>query len=120
MSYVTKDSGKRKVYSSNMVRDTDENKPRFDLLMPKIVPYKDQPLTRFAELMARGAQKYTERNWELAEGVEELERFKASALRHLLQWYNNEQDEDHMAAVMFNLTGAEYVKWKLKNTNSKK
>jgi len=111
--YTTKDSGKRAEFSTGMVRDTDDNKPRFDLLFPKDIPYKEQLLTRFAELMSRGAKKYTERNWEKANSKEELERFKSSALRHLLQWFNGEEDEDHAVAVMFNLMGAEYVKTKL-------
>jgi hypothetical protein len=53
------------------------------------------------------------RNWEMACGQEELERFKASAFRHMMQWLCNETDEDHASAVLFNINAAEYVKWKL-------
>lgn len=56
--FITKDSGKRTEFASGMVRDIDEGKPRFDLIRPLGVPYKAQMLTRFAELMARGAKKY--------------------------------------------------------------
>jgi hypothetical protein len=111
--YETKDSGQRARFSSGMVRDTDEGKPRFDLLFPKGVPYREQMLTRFADLMTRGAKKYTERNWEQANSSEELERAMASALRHMMQWYNGENDEDHAAGVMFNLMAAEYIKGRL-------
>lgn len=114
MSFETKDSGQRAEYDSGMVRDTEEGKPRFDLLLPEGVPYREQVLTRFAELMARGAQKYNARNWELAQGREELARYKSSALRHLMQWATGEEDEDHAAAVMFNLLAGETVKFKMR------
>lgn len=110
--YETKDSGVRAEYDSGMVRDTDEGKARFELMFPVGVPYKDQFLTRFAELLARGAEKYTDRNWEKATGKEEMERFKSSAIRHLMQWAAGEEDEDHAAAVVFNLLGYETTKWK--------
>lgn len=113
--YETKDSGKRSEYTSGMVRDTQEGKPRFDLLLPKGIPYEKQMLTRFAELMARGAEKYDERNWERAEGHEELERYYSSAMRHLIQWVSGEEDEDHAAAIMFNVMAGEFVKFKLEN-----
>lgn len=108
--FVTKDSGKRQEFETGMVRDTQDGKARFDLLFPVELPYSEQLLTRFADLMARGAVKYAERNWEQARTPEELARYKASALRHLIQWLTGEVDEDHAAAVMFNLMGAEYVK----------
>lgn len=115
MAYETKDSGSRAEYASGMVRDTEEGKARFDLLFPENVPYAAQMLTRFADLMARGAKKYEARNWEKARGLEELARYKSSALRHLTQWLAGETDEDHAAAVMFNLTAAETVKWRRAN-----
>lgn len=108
--YETKDSGKRSEYSTGMVRDTQEGKPRFDLLFPKNMLYEDQMITRFAALMARGAEKYTERNWEKARTDEELQRYYSSAMRHLVQWMTGEEDEDHAAAVMFNIMAGEYVK----------
>lgn len=111
--FVTKDSGKRVSFESGMVRDVQEDKPRYDLIY---IPM----LKRWAELMSRGASKYGERNWEKANGEQELDRFKASAFRHLVQWINNEEDEDHAAAVIFNLAGAEMVKSKLDNKTNEK
>ena len=113
MTFETKDSGKRAEYDSGMVRDTEEGKARFDLLFPLGVPYANQMLTRFAELMARGALKYDAGNWELAKGEEELARYRSSALRHLIQWANGETDEDHAAAVMFNVMAGETVRYKM-------
>jgi hypothetical protein len=113
-TWETKDSGQRDQYSTGMVRDTEAGKPRFDLLFPLDIPFESQMLTRFAGLMARGAEKYDERNWELAATEKELARYKSSASRHLIQWLSGEVDEDHAAAVMFNLMAAETVKYKLR------
>lgn len=113
MNFVTKDSGKREEYASGMVRDTQEGKPRFDLMLADGIPYDEQFLTRVANLLARGAEKYQDRNWEKAQGQDELDRFKASALRHLMQWLAGEEDEDHAAAVAFNLLAHETTKYKM-------
>jgi hypothetical protein len=58
-AYETKDSGARAEFDSGMKRDTEDGKARFDLLLAEGVPYEAQLLTRFAELMARGAVKYS-------------------------------------------------------------
>lgn len=105
--YVTKDSGKRQNYKSGMRRDLQEGKPRFDLIYQPV-------LKRWAELMSRGAEKYGENNWLLANSFEELRRFKASAWRHFFAWYNGIDDnEDHMTGVLFNIAAIEYLKEKL-------
>lgn len=111
--FVTKDSGKREEYDSGMVRDTEEGKARFDLILPRGIPYEEQMLTRFAEHMARGAAKYEDRNWERANSEVELARYKSSAFRHLMQWLCGQGDEDHAAAVMFNLLAHETLAYKL-------
>lgn len=113
VDFVTKDSGVRAQFDSGMVRDTEDGKPRFDLTLPLDIPYDEQMLTRFAGLLARGAQKYTERNWEQANSQEELNRYYSSAFRHFIQWITGETDEDHAAAVWFNVQCAEYVKYKM-------
>lgn len=111
--FVTKDSGRRQEYASGMRRDLQDGKARFDLIFPEGVPYADQLLTRFAELLMRGAEKYGENNWQLANSAEEMNRFKASGLRHMIQWHCGETDEDHAAAVIFNLMAYEATKRKL-------
>lgn len=107
--YSIKDSGKRQEYSSGMHRDTTEGKPRYDLI-------PEPMLTRWAQHMGGGAEKYGDRNWELANSEEELNRFKASAFRHFVQWIRGDIDEDHAAAVYFNIGAAEHVKDKLDGT----
>jgi hypothetical protein len=52
-----------------------------------------------------------------ANGPDELRRFKASAARHFAQWFYDETDEDHAAAVTFNINGAEFVKGKIRVEN---
>ena len=106
--FTIKDSGERVEFSTGMVRDSCE-KIRYDLIyMPM--------LTRWADHMTKGAKKYSSRNWERAETVEELDRFLQSAFRHFVQWFTNEDNfEDHASAVFFNISGAELVKEKLGN-----
>jgi Domain of unknown function (DUF5664) len=113
------DSGNRIQFSTGMVRDTQDGKARFDLCLPQGIHYHEQMLTRFAQHMAAGAQKYSARNWENASTQEELERYQASALRHMHQWIAGEDDEDHAAAVYFNIMGAEYVKYRLSPASTK-
>ena len=101
MEWETKDSGERQQFSTGMVRDVQTDKPRYDLL--------DLPmLKRWAELMARGAKKYGENNWKKAGTEEELNRFKASALRHMFQYMEGDVTEDHGAAVFLTSQG---LKW---------
>ena len=111
--FVTKDSGVRAHFASGMQRDTEEGKARFDLLFPLDIPYERQFVTRLAELMARGALKYEDRNWEKANSSEELARFKSSAARHFVQWLTGDIEEDHAAAVVFNLLAHETTKEKV-------
>lgn len=113
-NFITKDSGQRVVFETGMNRDVSEDKPAFHLLLAKGVPYSEQFITRWAELMQRGAVKYNERNWEKARTQVELDRFYSSALRHLLQAMCGEKDEDHLAAVAFNIAGAAYVEYRMK------
>lgn len=68
---------------------------------------------RCAELLTRGAVKYSPRNWMQAAGEEEQKRFKESALRHFMQYMCGDKDEDHAAAIWFNINGYEYVREKL-------
>lgn len=106
--FEVKDSGKRQEFSGGMVRDTQEGKT--DWWRVSVGPM----LERWAIHLTKGNVKYPDvspgvPNWTLAEGIEEHERFRQSAFRHFMQWYNGERDEDHAAAVFFNINGAEYL-----------
>lgn len=107
--FEIKDSGQRQQFDSGMVRDTTEGKIDYHRVF-------DGPmLERWAVHLTKGATKYPDvrpgvANWTLADGPAELARFKASALRHFVQWFRGDTDEDHAAAIMFNVNGAEYVR----------
>ena len=104
--FQIKDSGKREEFAGGMVRDTTEGKINWCLVA-------DGPmLKRWAIHLTNGAKKYATRNWMKAEGPVEYERARESAFRHFMQWYNGDRDEDHGAAVFFNINEAEYVKEK--------
>jgi Domain of unknown function (DUF5664) len=99
-----KDSGTRESFDSGMVRDTEEGKTDYTLVF-------DGPMfKRWAEHLTKGAVKYAPRNWMQASSKTELERFKRSFLRHAVAYLNGDVDEDHAAAMVFNINGMEYVK----------
>lgn len=102
-TFEIKDSGARMQFDSGMVRDTTEGKIDFSLVL-------DGPMfKRWAEHLTKGAKKYSARNWMQADGDTERNRAKESALRHFLQWYWGETDEDHASACYFNINLVEYV-----------
>lgn len=109
--FQIKDSGARQEFSSGMVRDVQTGKADFTRVL-------DGPMfDRWATHLTKGETKYPDvkpgvPNWTLAAGDEELTRFKKSAFRHFRQWLRGDTDEDHAAAVFFNINGAEYVKAK--------
>lgn len=103
MGFETKDSGTRVKFDSGFTRDSNKGKPRYDLLPLGM-------LTRWAELMARGAEKYGDNNWKLAKTDIEKNRFRESAFRHFIQWMSGDQDEDHASAIMFNVAAWETLK----------
>ena len=105
--FVVKDSGQRQEFSGGMVRDIADNKTWWSLV------YDGPMLKRWAQHLTNGARKYAKRNWMKAEGEAELERAKDSAARHFAQWMAGERDEDHGAAVYFNINLAEYVREKM-------
>jgi len=90
--FEIKDSGERQNFDGGAVRDTDDGKPRFDL----IPPLAEQ---RVALHYGGGAKKYDEWNW--AKGMP-FSRFLASLKRHVAAFERGETDEDHLAAVVFN------------------
>ena len=103
--FTLEDSGARENFETGSLRDTDEGKPRYDLI-------STVGLTRVAQLMAKGAEKYGERNWELGQPTS---RFYASMFRHMMAWANGERTEDHLAAVVFNAMGIMHMEERVEN-----
>jgi hypothetical protein len=111
-AFTVKDSGERQDFASGMVRDTTTGKADVELI------FNGPMADRWAEHLTKGAQKYPDvspgvPNWTLARGVEEMIRFRKSAVRHFRQWLHGDRDEDHAAAVFFNINGFEYVRARL-------
>ena len=91
--YGMNDSGKRQSFGKNMaMRDTADDKPRPDL----ISPFAEE---RLGHWLRMGARKYAERNWE--KGMP-FSRCVASLKRHVMRFQQGMNDEDHLAAIMFN------------------
>lgn len=106
--FTIRDSGARQEFAGGMVRDTTEGKTNY--LSVRFGPM----LRRWATHLTAGRAKYPDPepgvpNWTLAEGVAEFLRAKESAARHFEQWLAGDRDEDHAAAVFFNINLAEYV-----------
>lgn len=88
------DGGKRISYGENMaVREPSVGKGRYDLISPFAT-------RRLAEWYELGARKYADRNWE--KGIP-FSRYVDSAKRHLDKFVMGMEDEDHLAAVAFNV-----------------
>jgi hypothetical protein len=107
-----KDSGARKEFSSGMVRDMTEDK--IEYLSMRLGPM----FKRWAAHLTKGRKKYPDvslgvPNWTLAAGEAELLHAKESFSRHQQAWLDGDTDEDHAAAMFFNINLVEYIKEKM-------
>lgn len=100
MPDITKDSGERRHFDTGSQRDVRTGKGRYDLLPPMVIK-------RLAQLYERGAKKYDDNNWKLGQP---LSVFMDSCLRHAFQVLDGKTDEDHAAAVMWNIAGYMWTK----------
>ena len=87
------DSGSRKEWETGARRDVQTGKGRFDL-----IPFRG--LLRVARQFEGGGEKYGFNNWQ--KGIP-LRTYANSALRHLLKYLAGWKDEDHLAAVAWNI-----------------
>ena len=93
-------------FDTGAQRDTADGKLRMSL-----IPQKE--LERVMKRYLSGAQKYGENNW--MKGMP-LSVYYDCAHRHLSAWWSGEDDEDHAAAVVWNMLCA---MWTESNNNSK-
>jgi len=89
---------------SEMIRETKEDKPDFDLLFPKNVKFEDTLMYAAAMTMTEGKKKYAERNWENA-SIKDIHTFRKGLYRHTIQLLTGQTDENHAGAIIFNLNG---------------
>ena len=93
MDYELKDSGERTIFDTGANRDISSGKGRFDLLPPAT-------LRAISIHYEKGCIKYGDRNWE--KGIP-ISRYMDSGIRHLLQFEDGCEDENHLVAALWNL-----------------
>lgn len=94
------DSGHRMSFDSGALRDRPQGKGKYVLISPV-------GLRRLALRCEQGHIKYGNgRNWEKGMPVSE---FIDSSLRHLTQYLAGDNEEDHLAAVMWNIQAAMHM-----------
>ncbi len=86
------DTGERVEHLTGATREPHANKGRFDLIPPEM-------MFRLAKWYELGGQKYEDRNWEKGLPVSNCIN---SLLRHAFKYLAGIDDEDHLAAVIWN------------------
>lgn len=87
------DTGDRTNFDTGAVRETNDNRGRYDLISA-------EGLRRLALRYELGAEKYADRNWE--KGLPTSNCLN-SAIRHLVEYMMGMDNEDHLAAAAWNL-----------------
>lgn len=80
-------------FSSGAVRDTQEGKPRYDLISPKF-------LYRMAMVLTEAAGHYGDHNWH--KGIP-TSRSLSSLMRHVESVRQKKTDEDHLGRIACNV-----------------
>ena len=86
-------SKKNRQFKTGAQRDISDGKTRMSLI-------PQEELKRVMKRYLDGAEKYGENNW--MNGMP-LSVYYDCAHRHLEAWWNNRDDEDHAAAVVWNM-----------------
>lgn len=111
--YAVKADGSQIVLAGGMVRSSAEGKTDFSLALDGVM---FQRLAEHLTKATRPPANYPKRNWLLAgtgsaeDKATTMERYRESAVRHFIQWWAGNQDEDHAAALFFNINGHETLK----------
>ena len=100
MAYEIKDSGNRRAFETGSVRDMAGGKGRYDLIPP-------EALRRLAVHYEKGAIKYGDKNWQKGQPIHV---YTDSMLRHAQKVLARFEDEDHLAAVMWNAAAIIYTR----------
>lgn len=99
------DSGARTVTDSGYMREPEIDRPDFVAIFTArgLEQVPAELIIRIAEHYHRGGLKYAPLNWRRGTDPDSLERNRRSAARHFVQWLHGEEDEDHLAAVTWNM-----------------
>lgn len=92
-NFKVKDHGVREEMKTGSVRDTQQGKPRYDLVPATC-------LTKLALHYSAGSEKYGDRNWEKGQPIT---RYMSSAERHFQYFKMGLTDENHLMACVWNL-----------------
>jgi hypothetical protein len=95
---------------SEIVENRDKNMPRLDSAIHYTILYIQESedgtyssaMRRLAKHYENGAKKYAANNWRKGQPVS---RYYDSAMRHLWACIDEKTDEDHAAALLWNLIG---------------
>lgn len=98
--------------SSGVNRSRPDGKPDFTLVDWDLVERVAIHLTMHASEKGR-------ENWRRASTPDDLLRFRQSAWRHHLSWDRGQSDEDHAAALVWNVGGAELVRRRLQEEGNR-
>jgi hypothetical protein len=112
-----KDSGERMTFTSGSMRDPSAGKIKWSRIT------FGPMMRRWAQHLTTAEAKYPDPkpglpNFMLIETEEELIRYKESAFRHFMSWWEGDTSEDHAAAIFFNVNGCEIIKNKQKAKES--
>jgi len=86
-------------------RDSAEDKLDYTLLP---IP----ALNRITQHYVNGVKKYKRDNWKKLSTPEDIERYKQSMFRHLIQYLEGQDNEDHLAALVWNAMALLYFEEK--------
>jgi hypothetical protein len=111
MQKITKNNWDNIEYEGWAKRENKIWKIRYDLIPIEYIK-------RIAWLYTRWAEIYWVRNWEKGVSEEYIDKMKQSLWRHFIQYLDWDTDEDHLAAVCFNLFWHDFLTNKLKEKNS--
>jgi hypothetical protein len=80
---------------NKLLREDKSNKPDFTYFA-ELYKVSERLVKRFKE----GEKKYARLNWR---NCKDPQTYKESAIRHFMQYLDNQTDEDHIAAATVNL-----------------
>lgn len=86
-------------------RDSAEDKLDYTLL-------PISALNRVTQHYVNGLKRYGRNNWHKLSTPEDIERYKQSMFRHLIQYLEGQDNEDHLAAVVWNAMALLYFEEK--------